>query len=182
MTLTEDFGVAVAALSAETPYTVTADDDGFDVHIDLADARFYSLFTQHRLSKIVIHRIRVDEEARTFTMLDIARSVEWGAGVAAGERVPRLSGSMESSRGRIISFSRQKIYAWDEHLQYGKVVDYDFSSNEGHSLVRAGAARVDLTERLPGVAKGALIVAGITVALIVLSGVGVLIAWLTGAF
>lgn len=182
MSLTEDFRDAVLALSAGTPYTVTPDLEGFDVQIDLADVRFHPLLARHHLSQVVIHRVRVDEAARTFTTLDIARSVEWSAGVSATDRVPRLSGSRELSRGRIISLSKQRVHAWDDDVQLRTVADYDFSSNEGHSLVRAGAARVGLTERWPWQARIAAVVAAGTGVLAVLSVIGLLIAWLAGAF
>lgn len=181
-TLADDLREAVLVLAADSPYTVQRTDDGFDVTLDLAEARFYSLFTRHGLNKVFIQRISVDEEAQTFTMLDASRAVEWSAGVSASDPVPRFSGSIEIFQGRSISVQKQRIYAWDQDLQFRKVVDYDFSTSEGHALVRAAAAQVGLTERWPWQAKVGLVVGVGTLALLAIAGIGVLIAWLAGAF
>lgn len=185
MTALSELAAAARALADDTPYAVTDTEHGFDVTLDLADVRFHDLFARHRFSKAHVHRVAVDEEARTFTMLDVARTVEWSAGASSSDLVPRYSGSGETNQGRIWTRGRRKVYAWDEELRYGAVVDYDFSTAEGHSLVRTAAGRVGLTERQPWQVKVAMGVGIGTLVLIALSAVGLVIgfgvAWAVGA-
>ena len=80
------------------------------------------------LSKAYTHHVSVPEDG-TYSITDDSREVEWVAGV------PRVSASASRQVGRVKEFGVQKVWAFDENGQFGKVVDYRFNSEEGRDLV-----------------------------------------------
>lgn len=167
----EPFHDAVTRKTDGTPYTVTARDDGFDVGLDIVDARWFVIYSTQGLKRAFVHRVNVDGDQYTIT--DRTYSVSWSAGV------PRLKLQAEAFVGRKYQFSSQKTWALNGKREPAKVVDYTFSSEEGRGLIKAAAREVGLKERMPLSVKAPLIF-GIVVG--VLSIGGVLAAWLLGAF
>lgn len=172
---------AVRARADGSPYTVTRTDDGMEVSLDLADSAWWALMYRESLHRTYTYRVSVDEQRGTFTMLDIERQVEWQAGVRAEDRKPLLRGSASVQQGRILSRERQTVWAWDDEGRFDKVVDYSFSTGEGHELVRRAAAELGLTERMPVQAKIGLAFAVLAIGGILVGGVVALVLWLTGA-
>ena len=64
MTDARDLAAAVRRLAAGTPYVVQETADGFDVRVDVADARWSGLFHGQGLRKVSVHHVRVDAAAR----------------------------------------------------------------------------------------------------------------------
>ncbi len=169
--MTETLHDAVRALAAGSPYAVEPTEKGFDVHVDVADAQWYALFQKQGLRSTVVHHVAVDEEKRSFTVTDDSRTVSWQAGLD-GSR-PVLRGSAQRMVGRTIELGARKEWAWDEKLHYGKVLDYTLDTEESRSLIRTAAGGLGYRERLPGVVKGAIVMAvigggGAVVTLVVL--------------
>jgi hypothetical protein len=144
-----------------TPYVVTPTDDGFDVTLDIVDEQWFGLFHREALKRVYTHHVAVRDDD-TYSVTDDSRTVEWQAGI------PRLSGSVERTRGRVKELSAEKIWAIDEHGTIGKVVDYSFSSETGRGVIRAAADQLGLRER-----RG--LEERIGIAFAVLGGVGALI-------
>jgi hypothetical protein len=135
------FRDAVAAAAAGTPYTVVARKTGFDVQLDIAGAQWWELYNRAGLRKSF--RWRVKEHKSSFTITDRQVEVQWHAGV------PGFGTFTEVQGGRIISFSRQRIWALSDRGRIEPVVDYRFNSREGRDLIRAVAKQLGLKERMP---------------------------------
>jgi hypothetical protein len=136
-----EFRDTVAAATQGTPYTVVDSKKGFDVLLDVADAQWWGLYNRAGLRKSF--RWRVKERPSHFTIVDRQVEMTWRAGV------PVLGGSMEVQGGRVISLSRQKIWALSERGRVEPVVNYRFNSREGRDLIRLVARQLGLKERQP---------------------------------
>jgi hypothetical protein len=95
---------AVRSLADGSPYAVDRTDDGFVVHVDVADAKWLTLLRRQGLRTTVRHIVRVRPERRTFTITDDVRSLDWEAGLDGGR--PVLSGSASRTYGRTIALGR----------------------------------------------------------------------------
>ena len=171
----------VRELADGTPYVVDETGPGFDVRVDVADARWHSLMGKEGLTKVFTHHVAVDEERRTLSVTDDSRTVSWRAGVGRGDGtlVPEVSGSAERVLGRVYEVGGEKIFAWDEKGHYGQVVGFRLNSQEGHALIRTAAEQTGFTERAGGAQKVGLVFAliggGIAVAVVVALLVGLLL-------
>jgi len=173
MAATDDLLAAVRREAADTPYAVRETPEGFDLTIDVADARWATLFKAHGLGKVFTHRVRLDGDARTLTITDVSNTFSWGAGGAS----PRLHAQATTQRGRVYEKSIRKEYGVDLRSGHvGKVVDYDFSAGAGRDLIRRVAEQQGWDEKMGGTQKGAVIFAGVVVGLLILGGLGVLVA------
>ena len=166
-------GVQQAATG--TPYVVTPTDAGFDVTLDIVDARWFGLFDKAGLSKVYVHHVAVAGDG-TYTVTDDAREVEWVAGV------PRASASAERVYGRVKEFGVQKVWAVDEHGRFGPVVDFRFSSEEGRDLVKGVAQQLGLKEKRGAAEKTGLIFALVAGVGSVITLLVLLVAALLGKF
>jgi hypothetical protein len=167
--IADRFRDQVARNAEGTPYAVTATAEGFDVSIDIVDARWFELYRKVGLERTFVHHVKVD--GSEYTVTDDSRTLEWEAGE------PRLGVTLERFVGRKYEFSFQKTIAITEEGRLDKVVDYTFSSEEGRKLIRRGAKDVGLKEHLPASAKGALWFA---IAVLVVMAIGFPVAWATG--
>jgi hypothetical protein len=158
-----------------TPYVVEETDQGFDVTLNIVDAQWYGLFNKAGLKRVFIHHVAFPADD-AYAVTDDARSLEWVAGT------PRVGGSMERQIGRVKEFGAQKVYAFDEHGDFGKQVDYRFNSEEGRRLITGKAEQLGLQEVRGGAEKIGLFFAvlGIGGALVTL--VVLLICWQAGVF
>lgn len=145
-----------------TPYVVTKTDDGFDVTLDVVDAHWFGLYDAAGLRKVYVHHVTENGDG-TYAVTDDSRTVEWEAGV------PRLSASVERSRGRVKERSVEKVWAFNSDGDHGKVVDYRFDSEEGRTLIEDAADRLELTQRRGGAEKIGLVFA-------LIGGVGAVLA------
>jgi hypothetical protein len=165
------FHDAVVRHTEGTPYTVTARDDGFDVGLDIVNARWFGIYSAQGLKRVFVHRVKVD--GTQYTITDRTYSVSWSAGV------PRLQLQAEAFVGRKYQFSAQKTWALNGRGELAKVVDYTFSSEEGRGMIKSAAREVGLKERMPLSVKAPLIF-GIAVGIVSIGGV--LVAWLLGLY
>lgn len=158
-----------------TPYVVTETEQGFDVTLDVVDAQWYGVFNKAGLKKLFTHHVAVPEPG-VYTITDDVRTVEWVAGT------PRTGATIERQVGRVKEVGFQKIWAFDEHGEFGVQADYRFSSEEGRQLVTGIADAMGLQQRRGTAEKAGLAAGVITLALIAVGVVVVLVLWLTGAF
>jgi hypothetical protein len=139
MSTTADLEGRVRAAAEGTPYVVTGVDGGFDVTLDLADARWWELFGRAGLKRSLTHEVRL-RDADTFTVTDVERRVDWVAGV------PTASASASTTRGRTWGGGFEKVWALDDDGRVSPVVDYRFDAAEGRHLVEAAAESLGLTQ------------------------------------
>lgn len=131
---------AVRQATEGTPYVVTETAGGFDVTLDIVDAQWFGLLSAAGLSKVFVHHVMVPGDG-TWSVTDDARTVEWEAGV------PTLSASVERTRGHVKEVGFEKVWAFDRHGHFGKVVDVRFDSEEGRRLLRDAATQVGLRKQ-----------------------------------
>lgn len=148
---------AVAAATHGTPYTVVPTKKGFDVELDIVNAQWWELFARAGMRKSFRWRVTEKRDGRAFTITDREVDLTWRAGV------PSLSGgavlqsafswsdgfSWSFQSGRIVSFSRQKIWALSDRGRIEPVVDYRFNSREGRDLIRLVGKQLGLKEHQP---------------------------------
>ena len=141
----------VTTLAEGTPYVVRPTAEGFDVAIDIVDARWFELYRKVGLERTFVHHVEVD--GTTYSVTDDSRTLEWEAGE------PRLGATLERFTGRKYELSFQKTIAISERARVEKVVDYTFSSEEGRRLIKQAAKEQGLKEHMPLNAKFGLWVA-----------------------
>jgi hypothetical protein len=173
MSAEQQFFEDVRAAAEGTPYRVTKTDDGFDVALDIVDAQWYGLFNKAGLKRLFIHHVEFKDDG-VFSITDEARTLEWVAGT------PRIAASAGVTKGRVISFSREKVWAFDEHGNFGVQADYRFNSEEGRGLIETVAKRLGLEQRrgteekigmfFAALAIGGLLIGGIVVGILALLG------------
>ena len=162
----DDFAAAVKELAKGSPYVVKPTKRGFDVTLDIVNAKWFDLYHLNGLSRVFTHHVTVSADG-TYSVTDDMRNLEWQAGL------PELSASVERTRGRTWERSAEKIWALGTDLQYGKVVDYTFNSEEGRGLITTAAEQVGLkqkrgTEERIGLLFAAIGAAGAVLTLVVL--------------
>jgi hypothetical protein len=166
MTTADEFQNAIARAIAETPYTISHTDEGFDLHLDLANARWIGLYNKAGLKVEYLCRVEVNDN-KTYTIDQGKRRIEWSLGTPT-------RGSIEMLRGRNRELSFEKIWALDERFRPAKVVDYSFSSRESLSLVRTVGKKLGLKERMPGSMRIGLVAGFIGASSLVLVPIGLL--------
>lgn len=144
-----EFQRAVERATQDTPYTVVGTDKGFDVELRLADAQWRQLFGTAGLRRT--YRWSVKEKNSRYSITDESSSVRWAAGV------PRLDFSGSKQSGRILSLSRDMIWAPTVDGGVVPVADYRFDSSEGRDLIRLVGSQLGLKEREPAVIRGAYV-------------------------
>ena len=167
---TDSFRDRVSHHAEATPYVVSPTADGFDVALDIADARWYQLYAKAGLKKTFVHHVAMTGP-KDFTITDDSFEMSWEAGH------PRLGVRLERFVGRRYEFSFQKTIAITEQARLDTVVDYTFSSEEGRKLVKRAGKELGLREHLPASAKGALWLA---IAVVVVMAIGFPVAFLLG--
>lgn len=158
-----------------TPYVVTETERGFDVSLDIVDARWFQLYAKAGLQQSFVHHVRVDADGG-YSITDDARSLEWVAGV------PRASFASSRRYGRVREISFRKIWALDERGRFGVVADYQFNSEEGRSLITEVAEQQGLRQRRGTAEKIGLLVGLIAAAGAVVTAVLLGVLALLGKF
>lgn len=164
---------AVAARADGTPYRMVPTPEGFDLRIDVVDARWYGLIGAAGLKKVVEHEVVLDEATRTMTLTDDHREVRWDGGVdASGAPMPRLvaSAQVERTLGRTYEFELNRTWGIDQQGDPGRVVDFTFTSAEGQGMIRAAGAELGWTEKAGTAQRIGLVVGGAALALALVVG------------
>jgi hypothetical protein len=164
---------AVAERVADTPYEMVNTPEGFDLRIELANARWYGLLGKAGRKRVVQHRVTLDEPRKKYVILDDFYDVRWDTVAdVEGGRVPRLVASGEKRRttGRVMfEYSFEKTIGVDAGTKKPDVVvDYVFDASEGQKMIRQPATALGWSERWNTPAK-------IGVGFGILGGVGALV-------
>ena len=162
----------VASHAEGTPYVVSPTPEGFDVALDIVDARWYQLYAKAGLERTFVHHVTM-AGGRDFTITDDSHTLEWEAGH------PRLGARVERFVGRRYDLGFRKTIAVTEDARIDTVVDYAFSSEEGRKLVKGAAKELGLREHLPASAKAGLWIAvAVLVAMAVLFPIAFAMGWM----
>src|SRR5687767_14934069 len=162
MAQTDEFLRQIRQSVKGTPYVVEETDEGFDLTLDIVDAKWFGLYHKEGLHRVHTYHVEVRDDS-TYSVTDDSRTLEWEAGV------PTLSASVERTTGRVWERSTEKVWALGEDLRFGPVVDYTFNSEEGRQLITAVADSLGLKQERGRDEKIGLYVA-------IFAGVGALVA------
>lgn len=168
MSTTHALGTEVARRLHDTPYGVHPVPGGFDVVVDLADARWWGVLSRSGLTKQFRHEVRVDEAAGSYRRTDSSRTVEWRAGLGrpGDAPTPTASGEWSTQKGWVYERSSQKTIGINDAGRPDVVVDYDFDSTVGQRAIKEAAEGLGLKKAVPGEVKVALGFAGGAVLLV----------------
>ena len=136
----------VAHHAEGTPYVVSPTPEGFDVALDIVDARWYQLYAKAGLERTFVHHVAMNGD-RDYTITDDSHTLEWEAGH------PRIGARVERFVGRRYDFSFQKTIAISEEARLEPVVDYRFSSEEGRKLITSAGKELGLRQHMPATAR-----------------------------
>jgi hypothetical protein len=176
----QELVAAVRQATEGTPYTVQERPYGFDVTIDVVDARWYTLLRANGLKKVFTYEVRLDEGARKLSITDVANTVTWSGGSGLSGS-PSLRAERSFQRGRVYQYSMGKEVGVDARTgEPGLPVDYSFSASEGRDLVRRAARAAGWSEKMGGEQLGAVIFAGAIVAVGAVVGLVFLAMWVFG--
>lgn len=158
---TQEFVERARAAAEGTPYAVAERPYGFDLTIDLADARWLTITRAHGLKRVFTHEVHLRDDGR-YGITDVDNTVSYSGGTAS------LSAERSFKRGRVMSYSRRVEFGVDAGTgRVGKVVDYSFRAGEGRDLIRGVAKELGWTERMNTEQRGALVVGIATIVLTV---------------
>lgn len=172
MSAREQFLHRIQAATADTPYVATPTDDGFELTLQLADARWHELLSTSGVTYRHAFKVTVEDDA--FRILQTRQRVEWRAGV------PRAEGSVAGAVGRFYEFGAERTWVFRPDGTVRRVVDYSFTSHEGLELIRGIGKQLGLREKQPWQVIGAVAMAGLAVGGLVIGGLVVLVLWLAG--
>ncbi|WP_328994784.1 hypothetical protein OG394_09765 [Kribbella sp. NBC_01245] len=152
---------AVEASLVDSPYVVRPTRAGFDVALNLTDARWWSLYQRQGLRHTFVQHVALKRSSRLYRVTDEAYEVDWAVGAAAGLE-PRLGIRIKHRAGRVVNLTFTPASAVRD-VQ----TDYTFSSEEARRLITNAARRLGWVQRLDRAQKVGIIigVAGLAVAL-----------------
>ena len=159
MATQREFVSRVRELADGSPYVVEETASGCDVKLDIANAQWYTLMAKEGIDKTFTFHVRLDESAGTLSVTDDSQEVSWEAGAEGQPPQPTVRKSGTRTVGRVHEFSTRKTWAWGEDGEYGKQVDYAFSSGEGRALIDKVAEEQGWNSTMGGAEKVGLYVA-----------------------
>ena len=170
----------VRAAAAGGPYLVEETAKGFDVTIDVVDAQWYTLIRRNGLTKVFTYEVELDEAEQRYSITDVSNEVRWSAGGDV-DGPPTLQAEASTQRGRVYekSFAIETGFDAKTH-ELGTPVNYQFSSAEGRALIRRAAKDAGWSEKMGTEQRIGLMVAGATVALLVVIGLVALVVAILG--
>ena len=159
MTTTNELTQKLITNAAGTPYTITATDTGFQMSINIVDAKWYTLLYKNGIKKTFTIDARLDEAKHAAVTTDSLYELEWQAGADAGTLAPRLGGQIKGQKGEIWSYKAGKQYGVSESGQVGETASWRFSSAEAKEWLDNQLKENGWHRSMGGTAKGALIFA-----------------------
>lgn len=151
-----------------TPYIVERKDYGFDIRVDVSDARCYGLLHKEGIEKVFMHHVDLNADEKSLTIVDDAYHLEWqlDPDVKEPDRAPTLKHASDRTVGHVIELGARKEFAWDERGKPGEVLAFNFSSSEGRNLVHAAAKELGWHEETQGVVAAGMTKTGIALIVI----------------
>ncbi len=160
--------------SQDTPYVITATDKGFTMSINIVDAKWYTILYKNGLKKAFTIDATLDESKGAVQTTDTLYELDWQGGADAGTLAPRLGGKISVQKGEVWSYQAGKQYGISQDGKVGETAAYSFSSSEAKKWLDSQLKEAGWHRTLGKEAKGAAIVAGLTIAALVIGGLYVL--------
>lgn len=152
-----------------TAYVMEPTAKGFDLKLDIANAKWWGLLGRAGLQKSYIHHVEVID-SDTYSITDDHVTITWNVGV------PTAHYTYQRQRGRTLSMGFGKAYALDDDLKPAEVYNYTYSSEEGRRMIRSAAQALGMKEKWPAAMKvglGFAVIAGLgALAAVIALGLG----------
>lgn len=158
-----------------TPYVVRETDGGFDVVLDLGDARWSGTLHQEGVRRSCTHHVSFPGPG-LYSVTDDIREVDWEAGPA------RAAARGERTAGRVREKGFETTYVFDRRtLRFRKVSDQRYDTGQGRALVDAAAVELGLRAKRSRSEVAGLVVASIAalgaLITVVTLVIGALLGW-----
>jgi hypothetical protein len=194
MTPTQELIEEARVAAAGSPYVVHERPYGFDLAVDVADARWWTLLRRNALERVFTHEVHLDEADRTLSVTDVSQRLEWDGpevdgppGLHVEHRTPGRSHGLSLDNelgvddgGRVGAVVDHVVdhavdHAVDHVVDHAvdDTVDHTFEVTEGRELIRAAADAAGWAEKRGRDQSIGLAVAGIAAAAVL---VGALVA------
>jgi hypothetical protein len=169
------------AATQDGPYVVQETSAGFDMTIDIVDAKWFDMIRLNGLQRVFTYEVSLDESGQKYSITDVAHTVSWDAGPGQGGGPPTLHREQSTERGRVYSKSFHIQTGVDARTgEIGTPVNYRFDSSEGRDLLRGVLKANGWSEEMGTEQKIGLVVAGVTVLALVVIGIVALVLALVG--
>ncbi|GAA1060143.1 hypothetical protein [Agromyces bracchium] len=175
-TLAESLIAELEPRLADTAYAITPTERGFDVALDLADAKWWVPLSRNGLRQTFIHQVAVDESARTYSVNDVSRTIDWKVGADGQTRTPSLRMGMSGQSGYVAARRRKVVIGLSDRGRVEPVVDIAFDSAVAREHVDAAASELGLSKNLSrdqriglGFGIGGLAIAALAILMVVVS-------------
>jgi hypothetical protein len=159
MTTSQELVQNLQTAAQDTPYVITASEKGFQMTINIVDAKWYTLLYKNGLKKTFTIDATLNEVKQTATTTDTLYALDWQAGADAGSFVPRIGGKLNVQKGEVWSYQAGKQYGISEKGQVGETASWKFSSIEAKEWLDSQLKANGWHRSLGGTAKGALVFA-----------------------
>jgi hypothetical protein len=154
-----EFLARVQAAAAGTPYVVRPTRAGFDVSLDVSNARWWTPLQRQGVRRTFVHHVALGRRGKWYSITDDAFEMDWSVGAGAG-LVPQVGARIAAQAGRIANVSFGKTAAIRYDGASGPTYHYSFSSEEGRQLITAAAKELRWSQR-PGTAEKIGIAVGV---------------------
>ena len=145
------------------PYKVTANGDVVTIELDLADAKWYTIFQKNGLKESYKIIITLDDAKKQAQVATETYSVEWSAGV------PTLGARMSIQKGKQIGFKFGAEAGIIEDGSIGQVYKYSLNSFEILSQIKKIITDAGWKQAMSGSQKGGVIVGIVTLILLIVA-------------
>lgn len=168
-TTTETFARTIEEQLKDTPYMLERTATGFNVTLNLADAKWWMLLSRNELKDAFEYQVTTDEATKSYSINDVRRRIAWKAGVGAGDLVPYFDLNYKYQSGEISGYSREIKIGVTDKAEIKKVVDINFSPAEKKKLINDVAASLGWKSKMSSNKKiGIAVAAGAGVLVVVI--------------
>jgi len=163
----ETFINSVKASLVDTPYMLEEKPGGFDVLINLADTKWWGLISRNGIRDVFTYEVRVNEAAKTYALNDVARRLDWSAGVNPADLKPHFDMNYKYQSGSINGYRREITIGGTDQGEIKPVVDINFSPTVRKDAIKSIAAQLGWKKSLSKDQKIGAWVAGFAGVLVV---------------
>ncbi|GGI44346.1 hypothetical protein BCL57_000416 [Agromyces flavus] len=146
--LTESLIAELEPHLADTAYTISRTERGFEVLLDLADAKWWMPLSRNGLEQTFAYQVAVDEAARNYSVNDVSRTIEWKVGVGGQEMIPSFGAGVSRRSGSITTYQRKIEIGISDRGAVEPVVDIAFDSAAVKKKIHEAASRLGLNRTL----------------------------------
>jgi hypothetical protein len=154
-----DLAAAVGQRIEQTPFRVVdLRPDGFTMHLDLADARWWGVLSRSGLRESYDYVVRTGPDGK-YSSTERRRSVEWTAGTHGP--VPSLGAELRGStfHGKTWGVSSGTVVGVGDTGRVEPVVRYTFTPTSGRKIIADAATSLGMREEMSPSVKVGLVAA-----------------------